>query len=69
MRRTFLEELKLLQKDNMQLFDFCNAMALECHEDEKFEEQKYWTEKAAWAVEQNRRIVIEINKLKEEGRL
>lgn len=69
MRRTFLEELELLKDDNMKLFNFCNAMIAECNETRNYKERTYWIEKADWAMEQNRRIVIEINKLKEEGRL
>ena len=66
MRRRFIDELKLVRDDNIKLFNFCNIMALECHEEGRIEEQKYWTEKAAWAAEQNRRIVIEIQKAEKE---
>lgn len=64
---TMLKRLEKAKWDNENLFMFYNHMATECYDKKDMEEYAYWIERAYSSIEEKRRIIQDINKLKGES--
>lgn len=61
---TMLKRLEKAKWDNENLFMFYNRMLTECYNEHDMDEYAYWLERAYKTIEEKRRIIQDIDRLK-----